>query len=67
MEHEIKDAMASFDQMPESFRDQVKRLRDFRDRMRNAGAVVVEEQFAVPLMERLETPRTGGFQVFQND
>ncbi|PPD41240.1 MAG: hypothetical protein CTY15_13815 [Methylocystis sp.] len=67
MDHEIKDAMASFDRMPESFRDQVKKLRDFRDRMRSAGAVATEEQFATPLMERLESPRTRGFQVFQTD
>jgi hypothetical protein len=67
MEHDIKDAMASFDQMPKSFRDQVKKLRDFRDQMRSAGALAADEQFASPLMERLETPRTRDFQVFQTD
>ena len=40
---------------PKEFRDQVNAFRDFKNKMRDAGVVPEEEQFALPSLRRLET------------
>lgn len=56
IEEELNKALGKLGERPQEFREQVERLRSFRDQMRQAGAVPPQRQFATPLMERLGAP-----------
>jgi hypothetical protein len=58
MEAELAKVLASLNEKPQSFRDQVERLREFRKRMTEAGATTQEEPFAISLIDRLEMPHS---------
>lgn len=55
METTIIAVIESLDSKPKEFRDQVNAFRDFKNKMRDAGVVPEEEQFALPSLRRLET------------
>jgi hypothetical protein len=55
MEKTIIAVVESLDSKPKEFRDQVNALRDFKNKMRDAGAVPDEKQFTLPSLRRLET------------
>jgi hypothetical protein len=48
MEEQVKEVIAKAPLMDAAFREQLERMRDFRDRMKDAGAIHEDEQFAVP-------------------
>ena len=58
MEDQIKEVIALAGQMPGQFRDQLERMREFRDKMQIAGAAPRQEQFAVRKVTPIEPRRS---------
>lgn len=56
METEVIQILNSLDQRDQRFRDQVKRLRDFRAKLVTSGSNVEAEPYSIPLMGRIEPP-----------
>jgi len=53
MDHAVTAVLASLEGRNVEFREQVEKMREFRERMRKQGADVKDEPYTVPLMERL--------------
>lgn len=58
MEDQITEAITLTGRMSGQFRDQLERMRDFRDKMQIAGAAPRQEQFAVRKVTPIEPRRS---------
>lgn len=56
MEAEVMEIVQSLDQRDQKFRNQVAKLREFREALRRAGTKTEAARFSVPLMQRIESP-----------
>lgn len=58
MEDQINEAITLTGRMTGQFRDQLERMRDFRDKMQIPGAAPRQEQFAVRKVTPIEPRRS---------
>lgn len=56
MGDEVKAVLASLEEREPAFREQVARMRAFKERMREGGAEVTQEKFKIDLSEGLAPP-----------
>ena len=56
MEHELLAVTAALDTRDLAFREQVERMRAFRDRMKEAGVDVRANKFQISLTEGMSPP-----------
>ncbi len=61
MEPQIQEILSSLEQRSSEFRDQVVAIRQFREKMKDAGASITPDEFTIPSMSRLETPQNLSF------
>lgn len=58
MDDQISEAIELAYRTPGNFRDQLDRMRQFRDKMQIAGAATRPEQFSVRNVEQIEPRRS---------
>jgi hypothetical protein len=58
MEDQVTEAIQLGHKMAGDFRDQLDRMREFRDKMRMAGAAPRPEQFTVRTVDPIEPRRS---------
>lgn len=66
MEDQVMEAVNQNHGIGGQFREQLDRMREFRDRMQQAGAASSPEQFAVRPLEPIEPRRSIAISKFRN-
>jgi hypothetical protein len=65
METEITEIVGSLEQRDQRFREQVSKLRAFREVLQKAGTRIEAARYSVPLMQRIESPHESTSEIFR--